>query len=294
MGRLLGECYAASSLKLHQDEITPLASFRFYAWDASHTLFNWLLTARKGMKAGSRAHVIVSQWILDCLLYRDISKTRPTYVTIQELKQLYIDAQKFPFNNTLLQKITVAEPLDESSVEFFEWLGNRIDGVWYSGIGGRSLWQAVLLAQAYINNPNRKGLLAILGGLALSGSKLSIPSELLNENDLETDNHRFSAFLIRLAEGSWDESEAKKLAQGFTSLRDKSDHLWMGFEMLDNHSRKTQAKESFGLALLDQLDPSRFDDHSHAIAFLDKLMRQRRSKITNAAKWKECGLPLLA
>jgi hypothetical protein len=112
-------------------------------------------------------------------------------------------------------------------------------------------------------------------------------------DSLETDMERLSALLIQLAQGGWNEIKVKKLAEGFASLGTESHFIWLALQTLNNHSLKPRFKESFAFALRDQLEISRFTEHSQIVDFLDKLMRQRRSKITNPTKWKDCGLPSL-
>jgi hypothetical protein len=176
-------------------------------------------------------------------------------------------------------------------MEFFEWLGNHINTYYLPP--ERPFAQAAQIAKAYVDNPTRKGLLFFLGCLAGYGNKLSIPGELLQEDNLETDKERLSALVIRVAQGDWGEVEARELAREFASLRTEPSKIWLALRTLKYSSLKAQSKESFTFALRDQLEPSQYDYYSRIIDFLGELLRQRRSNLSNSTKWKECGLPEL-
>jgi hypothetical protein len=205
--------------------------------------------------------------------------------------QLYIDAQTFSFNASILRRIAIPDPLDETSIEFFDWLGSKLH--YFYGQKEKHLRLSRQIAQAYVDNPMKKGLLVVLGSLVRNGNKLSIPTELLGEDGSETDMERLSAVLIQLAQGGWNEIKARKLAERLASLGTEPYRIRLALQTIRNHSLRARSKESFAFALRDQLEPSRFNDHSQVVDFLDELMRQRRSKITYSAKWKDCGLPLL-
>jgi hypothetical protein len=268
-----------------------LTSFSFLSSDASHTSFTRLMTIWKETSLGNKARAVISEWLFDWLREPRNRKAPTTKVTTQELKQLCSDAQPFSFNNSMLQNIFLPDPLDETSIEFFEWLGNHIDNFYRSR--EHPLRLDAQIAQAYVNNPTRKGLLLFLGSLARYGDNISIPAKLLQENNLKSEKEWLPALLIRLTQGNWDETEARNLAKEFAKPGTKPNRIWFALRALNVPSLKAQAIESFVFALRDQLNPSQYNDYSQVVNFLEELMRQRRSNISDDAKWKECGLPAL-
>lgn len=269
----------------------PLASFSFMPWRANQSFVTQLFDIRKGLPIGSRVRTIISEWILHWLLLNENGKARGPKISIQDLKQLCIDTQIFHFNCNIAQKVDFPDLLDEAWIEFFDWLGGKIDDMHW--LLERPLRQTSQIACAYVNRPTRKGLLVVLACLSLGGNRFKIPVEMISESNVETDNERLSALLIQLVQGNWGEAEAKNLANEFAILNTKLDGIWMAARILKVNSLKALDKEKFALALREQLQHVRSNELLWFVGFLEELMRQRKSNITNSTKWKECGLPSL-
>lgn len=219
-----------------------------------------------------------------------------------QLKQIYQEQSKPAFYIDLLRMMDLPEQLGEDWIDFFDWLGQQEKGQFF--VGHRPWKEANLLASAYIADPRRLGIFEVLSTLVLSGSKCSVPKELII-NHLNGEDHRLSALFLRLAQDDWNEEEAVQLATVAEQCASKegadeetldstgTDVIGFVCLILRRHRIDTVNKEAFLLALWDKLDSTHSEHLYKVVDLLNLMMAWRNSGLKAKGRWEELGLPAL-
>jgi hypothetical protein len=240
----------------------------------------------------SKASSVIAQVLLNLASESLInSSNKPLSITPNQLQDLLTALLEPQFKYSLLDFIDVPAVLNEEWVGFFEWLGNLPHQAY---VGDKPWPQADQLGQAYSENPTRIGLVAVLGVLAIAGSKCSVPENLLTKERFDINKTQSMALFVRLAQGNWAEDATVRLAKDFAEHSKESNVIDLALRLMDKQDISEQAKESFILALRDQLLVGKADELTKTIEPLNDLMRSRSSQIHDLERWKQLGLPALA
>lgn len=205
-----------------------------------------------------------------------------------QLKQLVLDRQQRWFRWELFRGIRLPEVLTAEWIEVFDWLGQQE----YTVIGDPWHWQhTAQLAETYMRQPDRYGLLHTLATLAVSGNRVQLPQLLLSEKYLSADTARTAAALILTSQGDWDAAEVDALAQRLAHAPVSHNTIEYAIAVMNNGNLPHADKERLLLALREHLMMRREREFNLVVEALQSLMQSRPSRIGEPEYWAALKLP---
>jgi hypothetical protein len=217
-------------------------------------------------------------------------------ITPCQLREIIVSASQNSkrFNLDFVNAIKFPETLDEEWIEFFNWFGQQE----YNFIVSDKLWpNSEQLTNWFSTQPDKRlGLLNVLGVLAAGGNKCPVPKNLLQLERYENKGHQFSAAVVRLSQGDWDNKEADKLAQFIANCprKNRRSAVDSSLDVLKNQKIDSERRDMFTLALWNKLAESTEDRNKEMQSVLDFMTKAMNEKVSGLGKpeiWQKLKLP---
>jgi hypothetical protein len=194
----------------------------------------------------------------------------------------------------LLESIRVPDKLDEAWIDFLDWLGRneKLHDQYFYGYIQSARTYGTAVVRAYVDHPERIGLLPILARLVAVGGPVALlkSKSLLTNPRLDTDNLRGAALFIRTVIGSWSPADAAPLAHEWVEQFDLP-YFWLLMLLCrERRAFGTNRAEALFLALYDIIT-ARGKALTDVISVMQELMRKRKSGLNSISRRNELKLP---
>jgi hypothetical protein len=196
----------------------------------------------------------------------------------------------------LLEYIRVPDSLDEAWIDFLDWLGRseKLHAQYFYGYIHPTRRPGTAVVRAYVDHPERTGLLPILARLAaVGGSVALLKSQSLPTNHrLDSDNLRGAALFIRTVIGRWSPADVAPLAHEWVEQFDLP-YFWLLMLICrEGRAFRTNRAEALFLALYDIIITARGESLPDVISVMQELMRKRKSGLNSISRRNELKFPV--
>lgn len=305
--RWLSRGITAEDITTSSDEHSPLnpdIAHRGYplsigTWGMTHTgkhkaLLRQLLDIHSQI-GGTLAARDVAYWITAILSNRHEELTiNSTESALQRFQGLARDIfnSHYYFNLGALTSVQWAEPIGDEWVDFLDYIGRqrKIRSSTGSSFTGKSerLMQRIRLA--FINNPDRVGLLKILSFYALDGRDLSIPSNLLDPDRFDIDVYKRAAVIINVMQDQLSEHELTLLAEHLAQFIENKEFA-SEFDQIVDNLRPNSVTDLLFIKLRRLIPSSAWEAIGMACTALEDSMQRRTSQLFDPIVWSRLNLP---
>lgn len=226
--------------------------------------------------------------LLSSFLGEDMSPVSLT--DFQELLSVPSGDWRLGFDFDWLPQLKAMAQLSSEWVDFLDQMGRQQVRFY-----GRGTWPGTeQLVHRFVDAPEvRRGLLPLLGALAVAGNKCEVPREILQVCREWGDNTKDTVVLLRLARGDWTSDEAHELAKDIVESEVARISVLRAFRILRERFPMDRAA-SFALVLFQQLQLSTREGCEaleEVISVLTEYLNQRPSLLHDANVWRKLDLP---
>ena len=244
---------------------------------------------------GMRAAKDAAYWIITILSYRyDEISINSTESTLERFRFLARDIfnSRYHFNLASVRAIQWAEPISDEWVDFIDYLGRQRNSTlsrhFPFTVKSEKLMRRI--SAAFINNPDKVGLLRILSFYALDGGDISIPSNLLNPDHFDSDVYRHAAVIITVMQEQRSEVELTFLAEHLAQFI-KNQEFAAEFDRIVENLRPGSDTDLLYIKLRALMPPSAWEATGKVCAALEDSMKRRTSQLFDPKIWSSLNLP---
>lgn len=260
--------------------------------DFLDSLFISLWDIYKNLKAGSTKKA-VAKFLLNLLGSFEMGEAKVNFsLNPTELKELINDAIAVDSFFRFPSAIKFPDNLDHGWMEFLNWLGNVKEIHIFSYAVKEPLVDQLCIA--FNEKRDFFGILHILSNTEGVGKKNLITEEALLDDPSWENDVRRDAFLVRIMQGNWDETDIPSLAKLFMDVLKNHDYfIYQAVYSLNKSNLLASKKEAFLLFLLDEFYQTDAIDITRVIETLDDIMNARTSLLNDKNHWLKLGLPVI-